>query len=303
MARFGLVLGGGGYAGIAFHAAVLTSLARAGWDAREAEIIVGTSAGATSAALIRVGFPPRDYVNLILGEPMSAEAVQVLAGTAAPAGAPLRSQRRLRPASRALVRRRRSLPFGVLMAGLLPEGVVDAPSVLPTYGPRFDSWPHRPTWITAVDLGHGRRVVFGRTEHATLPQAVAASIAIPGYFSPVVIDGVRYVDGGAWSTNNADLLVGADVELVIVSGPSSTGHPAALDAPNLQRIPVRRTLNTEVAALRGDGKDVVVLHPDRAVRRVMGVNSMSERRQGAVALASLTYAKQAIADEPLLRRG
>ena len=38
--------------------------------------------------------------------------------------------------------------------------------------------------------------------------AVEASSAIPGFFQPVLIDGVRYVDGGAHSPTNADLLAG-----------------------------------------------------------------------------------------------
>ncbi|MEI2620037.1 MAG: patatin-like phospholipase family protein [Candidatus Nanopelagicales bacterium] len=59
--RIGLALGGGGLTGTAFHAGVLTALADH-FDAREAEIIVGTSAGSTAAALMRSGFPPKDYV-------------------------------------------------------------------------------------------------------------------------------------------------------------------------------------------------------------------------------------------------
>jgi NTE family protein len=55
------VLGAGGLTGTAFHAGVLTALAEdAGWDARDAEVIVGTSAGSIGAALMRAGFPPRD---------------------------------------------------------------------------------------------------------------------------------------------------------------------------------------------------------------------------------------------------
>ena len=53
-ARIGLVLGGGGLTGTAFHAGVIAGLAKAaGWDARTAEVIVGTSAGSTAAALLR----------------------------------------------------------------------------------------------------------------------------------------------------------------------------------------------------------------------------------------------------------
>src|SRR3712207_9494451 len=77
--RVGLVLGAGGMAGTAFHAGVLQALFEdAGWDARDAEVIVGTSAGSTSAALLRAGFPPVDYVARITGEPMSPEGTRLL---------------------------------------------------------------------------------------------------------------------------------------------------------------------------------------------------------------------------------
>ncbi|MBJ7282394.1 MAG: hypothetical protein JHD40_04705, partial [Acidimicrobiia bacterium] len=49
--RIGLVLGAGGLTGQAFHAGVLAGLADGiGWDARSAELVVGTSAGARAGA-------------------------------------------------------------------------------------------------------------------------------------------------------------------------------------------------------------------------------------------------------------
>jgi NTE family protein len=52
-----LVLGAGGPIGRAFHAGVLGALAEAcGWDARSADLIVGTSAGAQIGALLRAGW-------------------------------------------------------------------------------------------------------------------------------------------------------------------------------------------------------------------------------------------------------
>ena len=65
--------------GMAFHAGVLTALSEV-WDARKAEVIVGTSAGSTSAALMRAGFPPADYVARVTGSSMSGEGRRVLSG-------------------------------------------------------------------------------------------------------------------------------------------------------------------------------------------------------------------------------
>ena len=48
--RLGLVLGGGGVAGVAWHTGLLLGLADEGIDLTSADRIVGTSAGATVAA-------------------------------------------------------------------------------------------------------------------------------------------------------------------------------------------------------------------------------------------------------------
>ena len=292
--RFGLVLGGGGYAGTAFHAGVLSALARCSIDPSAADVIVGTSAGAAAAALIGAGFPPQEYVSLILEERLSEAARTAMEGVGRPLPAPPPPLPKPWPAAPDLVARAirhpGSLPLGVVLAALSPRGTVAVDSVSPGYGPRFHEWPDRRIWITAVDLRSGQRAVFGRTHTATVAQAVSASVAIPGYFAPVEIDAVPYVDGGAWSTNHADLLADEELELVVVSAPSSTTQPWALDAPNWVRTPVRRQLQREVSLLRASGKRVVVLEPDRALRRVIGVNSMSLQRRKSVALATAAWA-------------
>lgn len=79
MSRIGLVLGAGGIAGHAFHAAVLDALgAVTGWDPDDAEIVVGTSAGSAVAALVRAGMSPADIARRAAGEPMSAAATRLV---------------------------------------------------------------------------------------------------------------------------------------------------------------------------------------------------------------------------------
>lgn len=302
MNGFALVLGGGGYAGTGFHAGVLTALARSGMDARDADVIVGTSAGALAAALIGAGFPPDQYASLVLAEPVSQEARAVLRGLRSPPPAPRMRLPRPVPASPALlldgVRHPGRHPWGVLRAAAAPRGAVAVDSVSAGMGRAFEHWPDRQVWITAVDLSSGRRAVFGRTDTATVQQAVSASVAIPGFFEPVVIDGVPYVDGGAWSTHSADLVAELDVDLVLISAPSSTD--SWVPAPdNLRRIPQRRALAAEVAALRATGKDVVVLAPDRRVRALVGLHSMSLPRRRPVALAALGLAARTIREAGL----
>lgn len=301
MPRIGLVLGGGGITGTAFHAGVLTAMAQHGWDARDAEVIVGTSAGSTSAALLRAGFPPADYLNRVCGVPVSAEAERVLDRIGPIPQPPRRRRGPLAPASpellRTIVRRPLDFPRGVALAALLPTGTISVDEVNPGFGPLFDSWPTRPMWITAVNLKSGRRTVFGRDASTSVALAVSASCAIPGYFAPIDIAGVPYVDGGAHSVCNLDLLAGLDLDLVFVSAPLSTTDPWALELGNIPRAPLRRQLDREVAAVRSTGTPVVVFAPDAHLRHLMGLNSMDLRKRPPVSRAACDLVARRIRDQ------
>ena len=61
---------------------------------------------------------------------------------------------------------------------------------------------------------------------------VLESCAIPAFFAPVTIGGVRYVDGGAHSPTNADLVAGLGLDLVVVSSPMSVARTNLRFAPD-----------------------------------------------------------------------
>jgi NTE family protein len=294
--RIGLVLGGGGLTGTAFHAGVIAGLAEAtGWDARTAEVIVGTSAGSTSAALLRAGLPPADFVARMLGRPLSEQGRQVLGGMA-----PLRQPHRAeRPAPRpaapgllaGLLRRPRDVRPGLVAAALLPEGTLAVDAGVSGIADLFQRWPAEPTWICAVRLEDGARVVFGRDAEASMRDAVSASCAIPGYFAPVVIGGARHVDGGMWSTHNLDLVAGLGLDLVVVSAPMSTADRIVAERGVLMRMPVRHRLDREVQAVRRSGTPVLALQPDARLRDVMGTRTMRLSRRAPVAEAALAHVR------------
>ena len=127
--------------------------------------------------------------------------------------------------------------------------------------------------------------MFGREHTAADPaDAVAASCAVPGWFSPVSIAGTRYVDGGAWSPTNADLVADEPLDLVIVSSPMSSTPSASLrrvDAP--ARLLHHGYLLAEVGRLRRRRLRVVSIEPTRADLDVMGVNAMDVARRADVA--------------------
>jgi pimeloyl-ACP methyl ester carboxylesterase/predicted acylesterase/phospholipase RssA len=302
MARIGLVLGAGGATGHAFHIGALTALEEAtGWDPRTADVIVGTSAGAVIAALLRGGMSPRDLAARALGEPLSEEGAGIAAilgrPEPAPAGEPFAWSNLLAAADPAYLKRAVWRPWearvGALVAAALPAGRISTDHLVGGIGRVFAQvWPERSLWINAVRLGDGTRVTFGRdgAPVASVAAAVAASCAIPGYYRPVEIDGVRYVDGGAHSPTNADLLAGEGLDLVLVSSPMSASfdvfRPSA-DGP--MRGFCRLLLRREMARVRAAGTSIVALEPGKAERALMGVNGLDgQRRHGIIRQARTT---------------
>jgi NTE family protein len=297
--RVGLVLGAGGTIGHAYHAGVLAALEdHLDWDARDAALVLGTSAGSVVGSALRAGIGARDLAARSTGDALSPEAARLVAraDAAAPGGVPLRPRRARglpRMAAPGMVARSILRPFwwnrpGVVLAGAIPAGRVPtewvSAGVRVLYG---DAWSDRPLWIATVRLSDGRRVVFGRDggAHPPVADAVAASCAIPGFFEPVTIDGERYVDGGAHSPTNADLVANEDLDLVIVSSPMSIAGSGgrrrpAIDAP--ARRLCRLYLAREIARIRRRGIPVVAFQPTPDDLALMGVNAMDPERRGPV---------------------
>src|SRR5262245_39458079 len=66
-----LVLGGGGSAGHAWTIGIIAGLAEAGFDMTEAaDLVIGTSSGATAAAWVRSGTPAAQLFASVLSEPV-----------------------------------------------------------------------------------------------------------------------------------------------------------------------------------------------------------------------------------------
>jgi NTE family protein len=147
-------------------------------------------------------------------------------------------------------------------------------------------WPDRALWICALRLRDGARVVFGRDEVNTtdVGTAVEASSAIPGYLQPVEIGGETYVDGGAHSPSNADVVCGLGLDLVVVVSPMSAPWTALRPTPNIgSRALAAWVLEREVRSIRANGTPVLVLEPTAEDLEVMGNNAMNPARRSAVA--------------------
>jgi NTE family protein len=289
--RVGLVLGGGGAVGAAYHAGALAALEHdLGWDARGASVIVGTSAGSLVGALLRSGVPSTDLAALAVGaDARDARPELVTSLLDRPAFPPITVGSFLRTPQlpspmmmlglAKLTFRRRSIPFGAL-AMMLPEGrEVLAPHLAFIDGEflRGDRpWPHDPLLVCAVRRRDWRRIVFGsRSKTPPLSLALAASCAVPGYFAGVEIDGEVFVDGGAISATNADVLSRHDVDLAVVVSPM-TGTGRRLSVSQFVRDLCRRTLDQEIRALERRGISTVVIEPGAGVLEHMSMDFMSE---------------------------
>jgi NTE family protein len=314
--RWGLVLGGGGVLGASWLIGALSALEEVrGIDARDAELIVGTSAGSVIGALLAGGVSVAEQ-RAREGAPRGAAApsadgrLQEIAVDDDLAGGSRPSRPRLRPGSPAIIRNNRGslrqLPRTAVLAGLAPAGrgqmtgvarLVEA--VVPA-----GQWPqHAGYRAVALDYETGRRVIFGApgAPAAGLSQAVVASCAIPGWFEPVTIEGRRYVDGGTWSATNADLLVDAGLDELFVLAPMVS---IRYDAPGdvrarmerRYRVSVTRRCLAEARLVQAAGTHVTVLGPGPAELTLMGYNLMASARRGPVMEAGYESALTALSD-------
>lgn len=287
--RTGVVLAAGGLVGQAFHLGVLTALEEvAGFDARAADTLVGTSAGSLVAAGLAGGLSASDLRAELVGEPLSAEG-QVLrhnrpatlrmpdVAEPEPGRRPLAPQVLL-----AAARRPWAVRPGAVASSLLPAGRMRTDMIARSLSRLHGStWPERDLRICAVRAADARRVVFGtpRAPVVDVGTAVAASCAIPSYFMPVQIAGQAYVDGGVHSPSNADVLARGAPDLVVVLSPMTVSRSAVRPRVDLAaRLAMRRYLTQEVRTLRRRGAHVVVFQPGPADLPAMGINPMQHRR-------------------------
>jgi NTE family protein len=246
------VLAGGGATGIAWEAGIVIGLRDGGIDVRDADTVIGTSAGSMVAAHLRLGTDEGNaFARIQDGAPLASY------GRLGPSDAAryLRAQLHLdKSRGRALVGR------AALTAQTTTEddwlraiglGLIGKP------------WPAGRLLVTAVDAQTGTSVVFDNTSGVPLERAVAASCAVPGVFPAVEVAGRRYVDGGLRSIANADLAAGH--RRVLVLSPYPVGS-------RLRDLPL-----VQLRTLRPRAKTHLVV-PDAKDLWAMGANPLDMRR-------------------------
>ncbi|MBU4609738.1 patatin-like phospholipase family protein [Achromobacter sp. GG226] len=274
----GVVLGGGGVTGIAWEIGVIAGLERCGVDLRNADLFVGTSAGAAVGAYLAYG-----------------DDVQALAAQQADPAQQVHEQYRPYSQADADARNRQLMEKvgGDLAAARRRIGAYAMRSTTPSQATRLDiiaarlgrtRWPSRPLRLTAVDVASGELRVFDAASEVRFLDAVAASCAVPGSWPAVAIEGRHYMDGGVHSITNAQVAQGMDRVIVLA--------PFGYSEQN----PVAGHLREEVANLRIQGARVQVIEPDAAALAAIGDNVLDPSRKPAALDAGVTMGERLAAE-------
>ena len=233
-----LVLGGGGPLGVGWEAGFLAGLADAGVVLEDADLVIGTSAGAIVGAQLTSGRPLVDLVASVSEAPPwaadgSGDEPQDLGEMlAARAGGTTVSE-------------------ADWVAHFDYLGGVD--------------WPES-FRCTAFDLEAGQFALWDRASGVELPRGVASSCTVPGLAPPVTIADGHYIDGGARDVLNADLAVGHDV-VVVLSCMALEPPDGAVPELLAGLLPAVRQ---RIDELRTTGSTVEVVEPSEAFLELSG---------------------------------
>lgn len=235
----GLALAGGVVEGGFYEVGVLCALEEAieGLDLNALGVYVGVSAGALVAASLANGVAARELSRAILGRSdddtlnLHPEAIftpawrEYASRLARLPGIALRTTRRLVSGSLG------GIGWGMLaeLGPAVPTALFDGRGI-ERYLARALSHAGRTNdfrrlaahlRVIAVRLDTSELVAFGgpETAHVPISRAVHASIALPGMFCPVEIDGEMYIDGVARRTMNASLGLQHGAGLMICVNP------------------------------------------------------------------------------------
>ena len=221
-------------------------MADAGLDVRNADLFVGTSSGSRVALHLASGNAHEDvFQGRLQPGPPSSERPPVVdwvglrdgvARAMQAGGSPSEILRKIGSLAVAAASGRNGSSRREIMAAQLP----------------VETWPEKRLLIATVNAETGERRAFDRDSGIDLVDAVIASTASFGW-PPTLFQGEHYIDGGFYSTNNADLATGFDQVMILALKP-----PPGVPIPSMSLVSLDETLKT----LQDNGALVEVIHPD-----------------------------------------
>src|SRR5246127_2178951 len=148
-----LVLGGGGAAGNAWEIGIIAGLAEAGLDMTEAAgLVIGTSAGATTAAQVRSGIPAAELRASVLSAPVQPAGQDRERPPSLPMATVFERMRAISGAATSAAELMRAMgAFGLESdAALGPAAGQRRRAMVASRLPRPE-WPDRPMIVVAID--------------------------------------------------------------------------------------------------------------------------------------------------------
>ncbi|MFL5539514.1 MAG: patatin-like phospholipase family protein [Longimicrobiaceae bacterium] len=320
--KTGLALAGGVLEGGFYEVGVLCALQDAveGLDFTRLDVYVGVSSGAVITSLLANGLSPRTLSRAILSraEPEINLDPNILFTPAVREYA--RRALKVPGLVARWVKRRIERPLDMSAMGwllelgaLTPVGLFDS-APMERYLARVFSAAGRTNdfrrlkaklRIVAVKLDSAELVSLGGAgyEHVPISRAVQASLALPGFYCPVKIDGEDYIDGVARRTLNASVALDEGVDLLfcvnpivpvdVHAGGNGNGHgkkarglaeyglPAVLSQTFRTAIHSRMGTGFRGYAHTYPGAEVILVEPPLADHRMFFSNifSVSNRRE------------------------
>ena len=288
-----LVLGGGGAAGQAWQIGVIAGLAEAGLDLTEdADLVIGTSSGSTTAAWVRSGIPAAELLASVLSPPVQPVGQNREQPPSLPMATVFGRMRAIGAAATSAADLRRAMgAFGLESDSILgPAAAGQRRAMVAARLPRAE-WPDRPMIVVAVDAHTGELAAFDRDSGVELVDAATASTALPGGAPTHSINGTHYINGGVRSADNADLASGYANVVVLSPFSERSGPLPEGQFEGLRRFP-GADLASQVEALREQGSHVEVITPDADSRAAMGTNQMDPATRIPAARAGFAQGKQ-----------
>lgn len=242
--RRALVLAGGGLASSAWETGLITGMADAGLDIRDADLFVGTSSGSRVVLHLAGGVAHEDEFQRRLqpGSPSPERPPQVdwvklrdgIARAKEAGGSPTEILQRIGSLAVAAAAGRTGSSRREFVAAQLP----------------MRKWPEKRVLIVTVNAETGERRAFDSDSGIDLVDAVIASTASFGW-PPTLFQDQHYIDGGFYSSDNADLAAGFDRVMIL-----------ALKPP--PEVPYKKLVSLEegVKILQDNGTLVEVIQPD-----------------------------------------
>lgn len=257
--KVGVVLGGGGAKGAA-HIGVLKYIEEMGIPV---DYVAGTSMGSIIGGFYALGYTPDELTELISGMNWSEYIGNKIDRSM------MSEEMRQRNSTLML-----QVPFSdeslfdhnpnSKFISQLPSAYVNNSSLVNLFNDLcvgyqeemdFNDLPI-PFACVATDMITGKEVVL---RSGSVPTAMRASMAIPGVFSPVIIDDKVLVDGGLVNNFPADVLREMGADIIIGIEVASTKDVTTSDLKSLPQVFLRLVTNS-TSAKRAENRELCDVH-------------------------------------------